>query len=125
VADGFEIKRLDEVESMEGSGNSTWHLVRKGIECPAFGINVVEIGPGGQIPEHTEGQSGQIEVFTILEGDGTFRLNGEDHDAPAGTFVRIDPDTSRTIVNNSDGDVTALLIGVPANSGYSPQADWL
>jgi quercetin dioxygenase-like cupin family protein len=125
VANGFTIKQRDELESMEGSGNCTWHLVRRPLEVQSFGINMVEIGPGGQIPEHTEAGSGQIEVFGILEGSAKFRLNGDDHDAPAGTFVRMDPDVERTIVNDSDAPVMALLIGVPADSGYQPGSDWL
>lgn len=124
-ADGFTIKRRDELESMEGSGNCNWRLVRKPLELTAFGINMVEIGPGGQIPEHDESESGQVEVFAILDGEGKFRLDGSDHDAPAGTFVRIDPGTKRTIVNDSGAALTALLIGVPADSGYQPASDWL
>jgi quercetin dioxygenase-like cupin family protein len=125
VADGFTIKRREELELMEGSGNATWHLIRRPLELEAFGINMVEIGPGGQIPEHTESGSGEIEVYAILEGNGKFRLDGEDHEAPAGTFVRMNPEVSRTIVNDSDAPVTALLIGVPADSGYEAAADWL
>lgn len=125
MAKGFTIKRREELGSMEGSGNSTWHLVRKPLELEAFGINMVEIGPGGQIPEHSESESGQIEVFAILDGDAKFRLDGSEHEAPAGTFVRVDPDVRRTIVNESDASVTALLIGVPADSGYQPGSDWL
>jgi quercetin dioxygenase-like cupin family protein len=123
--EGFTIKRRDELESMEGSGNCTWHLVRRPLELEAFGINTVEIGPGGQIPEHNEEGSGQIEVFAILEGEGKFRLDGTDHEAPAGTFVRMDPGVTRTIVNDSDAPLTALLIGVPADSGYTAGSDWL
>jgi quercetin dioxygenase-like cupin family protein len=125
VADGFTIKRRDELESMEGSGNCTWHLVRKPLDLEVFGINMVEIGPGGQIPEHSESESGQVEVFAILDGSAKFRLDGEDHEAPAGTFARMDPGVTRTIVNESDAPVTALLIGVPADSGYRPGSDWL
>jgi quercetin dioxygenase-like cupin family protein len=123
--DGFTLKRREELESMEGSGNCTWHLVRRPLEIEAFGINMVEIGPGGQIPEHDESGSGQIEVFGILDGEGKFRLNGSDHEAPAGTFVRMEPGVTRTIVNDSDAPLTALLIGVPADSGYAPGSDWL
>ncbi|MGH2981878.1 MAG: cupin domain-containing protein [Solirubrobacterales bacterium] len=123
--DGFTIKRRDELESMEGSGECTWHLIRRPLELAAFGINMVEIGPGGQIPEHDESGSGQVEVFGILEGAGKFRLNGSDHEAPAGSFVRIDPGVTRTIVNDSEAPLTALLIGVPADSGYKSAADWL
>jgi quercetin dioxygenase-like cupin family protein len=123
--DGFTIKRRDELESMEGSGECTWRLIRKPLELEAFGINMVEIGPGGQIPEHDEKESGQVEVFGILEGDGKFRLNGSHHDAPVGSFVRMEPDVTRTIVNDSDAPLTALLIGVPADSGYKSGSDWL
>ena len=123
--DGFMIKRGDELESMEGSGECTWHLVRKPLELEAFGINLVQIGPGGQIPEHDEGGSGQVEVFGILAGEGKFRLNGSDHEAPAGSFVRMDPEVTRTIVNDSEAPLTALLIGVPADSGYKSGSDWL
>jgi quercetin dioxygenase-like cupin family protein len=122
---GYTVKQRPELESMEGSGNCTWHLVRRPLDVDAFGINMVEIGPGGQIPEHDERGSGQIEVFAILDGDAKFRLNGTDHAAPSGTFVRMDPDVTRTIVNESDAPVTALLIGVPADSGYVPGSDWL
>jgi hypothetical protein len=48
---GYTIKHRDEFESMEGSGDSTWRLARKALGTSAFGFNLVEIGPGGQIPE--------------------------------------------------------------------------
>jgi quercetin dioxygenase-like cupin family protein len=120
MADGFTIKHRDELETMEGSGETTWRLARKGLEEPAFGFNLVTIGAGGQIPEHDETASGQHEVFVILEGEGKLRLNGEDHPAPAGTIARMAPEVSRTIVNDSDAVLTALLIGVDPDGSYEP-----
>lgn len=122
MADGYSIKHRDEFESMEGSGDSTWRLARKALGVSAFGFNLVEIGSGGQIPEHDESESGQVELFVILEGDAVMRLDGEEHSAPAGTFASIDPPTSRTILNRSDGPVTALLIGVQPEGGYEPMS---
>ena len=116
----YTIKHRDDLETMEGSGESTWRLARKGLEEPAFGFNVVTIGPGGQIPEHDETGSGQHEVFVILEGEATLRLDDEDHPAPAGTFARMSPEAKRTIVNDSDAPVTALLIGVHPEGAYEP-----
>jgi quercetin dioxygenase-like cupin family protein len=115
---GYTIKHRDDLETMEGSGETTWHLARKGLEEPAFGFNLVTIGPGGQIPEHDETASGQSEVFVIIEGDAKFRLDDEDHAAPAGTLARMSPETKRTIVNDSDSPVTALLIGVHPEGSY-------
>jgi quercetin dioxygenase-like cupin family protein len=119
---GYKIKHRDEFETMEGSGDSTWRLARKSLGTSAFGFNLVEIGPGGQIPEHDESESGQVELFVILEGNAVVRLNGEDHEAPAGTFASIDPPTSRTILNRSDAPVTALLVGVQPEGGYEPMS---
>jgi quercetin dioxygenase-like cupin family protein len=89
----------------------------------AFGFNLVEIDPGGQIPEHDESGSGQVELYAILEGEAVLRIEGEDHPAPAGTFASIEPPATRTILNRSEGPVTALLIGVQPEGGFEP-AGW-
>jgi quercetin dioxygenase-like cupin family protein len=122
MAADYSIKHRDEFETMEGSGESTWLLARKALGTEAFGYNLVEIGPGGQIPEHDETESGQIEVFIVLEGEAVMRLGGEDHPAPAGTFASMEPGASRTILNRSDAPVTALLIGVEPDGGYEPMS---
>jgi len=119
---GYTIMHRDDFESMEGSGECTWRLARKGLETSAFGFNLVEIGPGGQMPEHDESESGQVELYVILEGEATMRLGGEEVDAPAGTFASIEPAASRTILNRSDAKVTAMLIGVDPSGGYEPMS---
>jgi quercetin dioxygenase-like cupin family protein len=118
----YTIKHRDEFESMEGSGDATWLLARKALGTSAFGINLVELAPGGQIPEHDEAESGQVEVYAILEGEAVLQLDGEDHPAPAGTFASIEPPATRTIVNRSGAPVTALLIGVQPGGGYEPMS---
>src|SRR5690349_14557753 len=122
MGDGYTIKHRDEFEAMEGSGDSTWRLARKALGTSAFGFNLVEIEPGGQIPEHDEAQSGQAELYVILEGDAILRIEGEDHPAPAGTFASFEPSASRTILNRSDAKVTAMLIGVQPEGGYKPMS---
>lgn len=122
MAGDYSIKHRDEFETMEGSGDSTWRLARKALGTSSFGFNLVEIGPGGQIPEHDETQSGQHELYVVLEGEATLRVEGEDHPAPAGTFASFEPQVSRTILNRSDAPVTALLIGVDPGGGYEPMS---
>jgi uncharacterized cupin superfamily protein len=118
----YSIKHRDEFESMEGSGDCTWRLARKALGTSAFGFNLVEIGPGGKMPEHDENESGQVELYAILEGEAVLRIAGEDHPAPAGTFASIEPPASRTILNRSDAPVTAMLIGVQPQGGYEPMS---
>jgi len=122
MADSYTIKHRDEFESMEGSGEATWKLARKALGTSAFGFNLVEIAPGGQIPEHDEAQSGQVELYAILEGAAVMRLDGEEHPAPAGTFASIEPPVKRTILNRSEAPVTAMLIGVQPEGGYEPMS---
>jgi uncharacterized cupin superfamily protein len=120
MAAEYTIKHRDEFESMEGSGETTWRLARKALGTSCFGFNLVEIEPGGGIPEHDESGSGQVELYVILEGEAVLRLGGEDHPAPAGTFASIEPAASRTILNRSEAAVTALLIGVDPSGTYEP-----
>jgi len=118
MAEGYTLKHVDDFETMEGSGNANWLLARKSLGSESFGFNVVDIGPGGQIPAHNESESGQEEVYIILEGEGTIVAGDDEHAAPAGTFCRYDPETERTIRNSSEQPVRALLIGIPRDSGY-------
>jgi quercetin dioxygenase-like cupin family protein len=122
MAAHYSIKHRDDFERMEGSGESTWLLARKTLGTPCFGYNLVEIGPGGQIPEHDESGSGQVELYVVLEGDAVFRLDGDDHPAPAGTFASIEPPATRTILNRSEAPVTAMVIGVKPDGGYEPMS---
>ena len=118
MAEGYTIKHVDDFEEMEGSGEATWRLARKTLGAEAFGFNVVDIGPGGQIPEHDHTRDNQEEVYVILEGQATLVSDGEEQEAPPGTYCRYAPDVKRTIRNKSDANVRALLIGVPVDSGY-------
>jgi quercetin dioxygenase-like cupin family protein len=122
MAGGYTIKSIDRFEEMEGSGGATWHLARKSLGAEAFGFNVVDLEAGGEIPEHNHTGDDQEEVFVILEGTGKIVTDGEEHEAPAGTFCRFAPEVNRTIRNESDESVRALLIGVPVKSGYEPMS---
>ena len=77
-------------------------LVRKSLGLEAFGINIVELPPGGSIPEHHELDRAQEEVFYVIEGAPTMTVDGADVELEAGTFVRLDPEPLRTVRNDGD-----------------------
>ena len=120
MAGDYTIKHIDELEEMEGSGGATWRLARRTLGAKAFGFNVVDLAPGGELPAHDESESGQEEVFVVLEGRATLVADGDEADAGPGTFIRYGPEVRRTVRNDSDADVRLLLIGVPGDSGYEP-----
>jgi quercetin dioxygenase-like cupin family protein len=120
--DGYTVMKLTDFEEMEGSGACTWRLARKSLDVGAFGMNLVDVGPGGNIPEHTEEDRDHEEVFIVLEGDAVAVLDGTDQPAPKGTFVRVSPHVRRTIRNDGDSPARVLIVSAPRESGYEPMA---
>jgi mannose-6-phosphate isomerase-like protein (cupin superfamily) len=112
---GFTIVHRDEIER-----NGNWSLCRRTLGLGSFGLAVVDIPPGESIPEHDETGRDQEEVFVFLSGNAVMVIDGVEHDAPAGTFVRVDPEPTRT-VRNTGGEVASVLIAsAPRTSGYEP-----
>ncbi len=115
--DGFTIAHADDLER-----SGRWGLVRRSIGLGSFGMNLVEIEPGGQIPEHTEAERDHEEVFVVLQGDAVAVIDGEDHPVSAVSFVRVAPDRRRTIRNDGTEPVQLLIASAPTTSGFEPLA---
>jgi quercetin dioxygenase-like cupin family protein len=113
--DGVTIRRR---EDLERTGN--WLLVRRSLGVGSFGLNLVEIPPGERIPEHDETSRDQEEVFLVLEGSPSLVVDGREIEAPAGTFARVEPQLSRTVVNHGDEPASVLIMSAPRTSGYEP-----
>lgn len=114
----FTIVHRDDLER-----TGAWSLVRRSLGLTSFGVNLVEIAPGTAIPEHDETASDQEEVFLVLGGAAVMVIDGVDHPAPAGTFVRLDPRPQRTVRNDADAPATVLIASAPRTSGYVPM-EW-
>jgi uncharacterized cupin superfamily protein len=116
--DGYVIADRDELER---AGN--WSLVRRSVGCRSFGVNLVDIAPGESIPEHDETDRDQEELFYVISGSPSIVIDGEDHDAPSGTFARIDPARRRTVRNDGEQVSSVLIMSAPTTSGYQPM-EW-
>ena len=115
--DGFTIAHADDLET-----NGRWGLVRRSIGLGSFGMNLVEIEPGGQIPEHTEAERDHEEVFVVLRGHAVAVIDGEDHPVSAVSFVRVAPERRRTVRNDGTEPVQLLIASAPTTSGFEPLA---
>lgn len=100
-----------------------WILARRSLGLNSFGMNLVEIEPGGSIPEHDETPRNQEEVYIVLSGSAAAVVDGVEYPAPAGTYVRLDPEPLRAIANVGDEPVRVLIVSAPVGSGYEPM-DW-
>jgi uncharacterized cupin superfamily protein len=113
--DGLRIVHRDELER-----SGPWALVRRTLGVRAFGVNLVEIPPGGDIPEHDELERDQEELFVVLTGEPVLVVDGVEHPAPAGTCARVDPPRRRTVRNPGDAPADVLIVSAPRGSGYEP-----
>ena len=99
-----------------------WRLVRRTLGR-AFGMNLVEVGPGAELPAHDERDPDQEEVYVVLDGRPVVIIDGEEHEARPGTFVRLAPEPVRSVVNRTDDPARLLMVSAPVGSGFEPQ-EW-
>jgi uncharacterized cupin superfamily protein len=100
-----------------------WILARRSLGLRSFGMNLVDIEPGGSIPEHDETPRNQEEVYVVLSGSAAAVVDGVEYPAPLGTYVRLDPEPLRSIVNVGEEPVRLLIVSAPVGSGYEPM-EW-
>ncbi len=113
----YTVTRLDEIE--RAGSRKHWTQIRAHFGIEAFGINAWTGGGGeGLINDHNESDSGQQELYFVLTGRATFTIDGEEVDAPAGTFVYAgDPATQRQAVA-AELDTTVLALGAKPGEAY-------
>jgi hypothetical protein len=94
-----------------------WRPVRHHFGIEGFGINAyTAAAPGDRvIEEHDElataGEGRHEELYVVLVGRARFTLDGEQVDAPAGTFVFVgEPDVRRGAVA-AEANTSVLAIG--------------
>lgn len=117
-SEGFTILGRDELER-----SGAWSLARRSLGLKSFGMNVVDIEPGAGIPEHDETARDQEEVFFVLSGTPSIVIDGEKHPAPVGTFARLEPERTRTVINDGGETASVLIASAPRTSGYEPM-EW-
>ena len=108
--------------------DTEWKPIRRYFGIGSFGANLFRATRAGDslTHDHTEvDESGtrHEELFLVLSGHAVFKVDGEEFDAPAGTFVYVpDPTTMRGAVAREAG--TAMLaLGAEPGAVFSP-SEW-
>ncbi len=114
---GATIRHARDFERIDG-----WALVRRGLGVSSFGINFVDIPPGDGIPEHDEIERDQEEMFVVLSGRPAIVVDGESHPLEPESFVRVDVDSRRRVVNEGKETARVLIVSAPRSSGYRPMS---
>jgi tetratricopeptide (TPR) repeat protein len=127
---GWQAARFDELDRIPLFHGLVWHPVRKHFGIRAFGVNAYTTGGAGEeiVEEHSEsggGAGGHEELYVVLAGRATFTIDGETHDAPAGSFIFIDdPSLRRKAIAEEDGTVVLAVGGEPGKAYEVSAWEW-
>ena len=64
----------------------------------------------------------QEELYLVVEGTLTFKVGDDEFEAPAGTAVRVSPESVRSVHNDSDSDAI-LIITSPKLAEGDPEEE--
>ena len=101
-------------------GDPIWYPVQHALGIDTFGVNVFVARRAGQllVEEHDERESGQQELYLILEGSAVFELDGEAVRLERGHALAVtDPRVGRRGAAESAG--TTLLVVGSADGPFS------
>jgi tetratricopeptide (TPR) repeat protein len=114
---GYEVVHLEDIDEAT-DGREPWRPVRHHLGITAFGINAWTGREAGDriINEHDEADDTQEELYLVQQGRAKFELDGEDVDAPAGTFVFARPGVKRTAFAEEPGTTIVAVGGTPGEA---------
>ena len=112
-----------DVDTLEGEGpGGMVRKTRRATGARAFGFNYFTLSPGVVGREHDHADSNQEEVYFVVRGRGTMRIDGEEVELRPGRFIRVDPGSTRVPVAGDEG-VEFVTFGAPVEGDYEPP-DW-
>jgi tetratricopeptide (TPR) repeat protein len=103
----------------------SWAPVRNHFDIQSFGVNAYIADEEGRelVGEHDElgERSGKHEeLYFVSTGRATFTVNGDEIDAPAGTFIFVrDPAAKRKAVAEETG-TTIVIVGGRPGEAFTP-----
>jgi tetratricopeptide (TPR) repeat protein len=105
--------------------------VRRKLDVGSFGATAVRAAASGTdiVREHDElgpGADRHEELYFVASGHAAFTVDGEEIDAPSGTFVFVrDPESKRAAVTKEDETTLLILGGRPGQAWRVPPGESL
>jgi hypothetical protein len=89
--------------------------MREHLGIHAFGINAFATGGDGTlVNDHDESETGQEELYIVLDGKVTFEVDGEAVEAQPGTLLSVGPEVRR----KASGEGTVIVVGATPGEAY-------
>ena len=114
---GFDVADVSELEGEGPAG--VVRKVRRAVGARAFGFNYFVFPANHVGHEHDHADDQHEEVYFVVKGSGTMRVDGEEVELRPGRFLRIDPAATRVPSSGSEG-LEFVTIGAPIGGQYEP-----
>ena len=117
----YAISTLDDLATAPIPGQAQWHTIRTKLGISSFGINAWTANEDGQriIGEHDETSNGHEELYVVLSGTATFTVDGDEVEAPQGTFVHVADPAVKRAATGARG-TTILVVGAKPGEVFTP-----
>jgi tetratricopeptide (TPR) repeat protein len=116
----YKIATIDGIEGFDYRQDTRMQPVRHHLGITAFGTNAWTADNAGDrlFPEHEEDE-GNEELYVVVRGRARFELGKDTVDAPVGTLVFVEPETTRTAFAEEAG-TAVLAVGARRGEAYEP-----
>jgi mannose-6-phosphate isomerase-like protein (cupin superfamily) len=121
----YRVVKIDEIPEPayeKEPHEADWKPVRIHLGIHSFGTNAYIAREPGQlvVGEHSEVEESGTrheELYFVVKGHATFTVEGQEVDAPAGTFVYVpDPGATRSAVAREAGTTVICFGGTPGEA---------
>lgn len=110
----FAVVHSDDVEGAHQGG---FRPLTDALGVGGFRINRLELPAGAEGFEHDHAKDGQEEVYAVVSGSGTLRVDGQEVALRPGHFVFCPPESRRQMVAGADGLAWIGIGAVPEGGG--------
>lgn len=113
---GYSKVSLDDTPDVLGDYPGEMHMLAGPLEAEQAAITYRRMPPGtGGRGSYGHSHRTQEELYLVLEGMLTFKLDDEIVQAGAGTALRVAPETVRSVHNDSDADAILVIASAKAD----------
>lgn len=110
---GYDIAAKTEAESVIPEEFGGMWFLKESLEANTIGLTVLELEPGGTGKEHDESESGQEEIYYVVEGSVEVSVGAKTVALGPDEAIRLDPSETRKIHNTGDERARLVLVGAP------------
>ena len=116
------MSRFDYIDVMTLEGEGPGGAVRKArraLGAHAFGFNYFMLPPNQEGRQHDHTDENMEEVYFVVRGSGTMKIDDAEIELRPGRFVRVDPSATRVPKAGPDG-LEFIAFGAPLDAPYEP-----